>query len=311
MKKLFILLVVCVLSVSTTFAVKNCVFIVKTDATADQIIIDYLRANGYTVTIYVADGTVPAGNYDLAVISETNGSGDPVWKAFRNAPIPFIALKTFCAKASANSLTWLTTNVTGTDFANTSDVSVMTVAGTHPILAGIPNNPAFFSGSVTSGTLQVALQWINFPTLPSGATVITTVTIGSGTTYTLSGQLPQIIAFEKNTAINTATLTNRAVMAGFNYLANANLTANALKAIKQSCDWVVAGNTTGIHTVVPTNLLNKMGDQLVNPDNLDVAIYNIMGVRILSTKETAINVSGLSKGVYIAKTKAGVLKFAL
>ena len=237
MKKLFTILVLTVLFASTTFATKNCVFIVAANATADQNIIDYLNAKGYAVTVFVANGTVPTGTYDLAVLSQTIGSTATTWKAFRNAPLPMVALSTFSAKSNGNSLSWLSTNVPGTDFANTTDVSVTTAAATHPILDGIPANPQFLYQTVTDANNVVsALQWVNFPTLPSGATVITTVTIGTGTTYTLTGQLPQIVAFEQNTTMNIAKLVNRAVMAGFNYLANAQLTPDALKAIKQSCD---------------------------------------------------------------------------
>ncbi|NDP20537.1 MAG: hypothetical protein GZ091_05605 [Paludibacter sp.] len=313
MKKLFTIFLLSVLFVSTTFAAKNCVFIVKTDATADQNIINYLIANGYTVTVSVANGTVPTGEYDLAVISETNGSNDAVWKAFRNAPLPLVALKTFCARSQSNALSWLTTNVTGTDFANTTDVSVTTAAATHPIMDGVTENPQFhYQTVIDAWNNPVALQWLNFPTLPAGATIITTVTIGTGTTYTLTGPLPQTIAFERNTTMNLGTLANRAVIAGFNNFANAQLTPNALKVIKQACDWVEAGGkSTAIRSVVSNNLLKKSGNELVNPTNLEVIVYNTLGARILNSKESSINLSGLTKGVYVAKTNAGVLKFAL
>ena len=102
MKKLFTIFVLSVLFVSATFATKNCVYIVNSitptaPATqiTDQIIIDYLNSNGYAVTVFVANGTVPTGSYDLAVLSESIGSTANTWKAFRNAPLPFVALKTF------------------------------------------------------------------------------------------------------------------------------------------------------------------------------------------------------------------------
>lgn len=315
MKKLFTILVLSLLFASTTFATKNCVYIVSANATADQIIIDYLNANGYAVTVSVANGTVPTGSYDLAVLSETIGSTANTWKAFKNAPLPFVALKTFAAKANNNSLSWLSTNVTGTDFANTTDITVTTAAASHPILDGISANPQLLYQAVPDASTPpviAALQWVNFPTLPSSATVITTVTIGSGTAYTLTGQLPQTIAIERSTILNTATLINRAVMTGFNNLANAQLTPDALKLIKQSCDWVSAlGVATSIRPIVSSEILKKTGSELINSTSLTVDIYNTLGARVLSTKETSINLSSLTKGVYVAKTDAGVLKFAL
>ena len=315
MKKFFTILVLSVLFASTTFATKNCVYIVSANATADQIIIDYLNANGYAVTVSVANGTVPTGSYDLAVLSETIGSTANTWKAFKNAPLPFVALKTFAARGNANSLSWLTGNTAGTDYANTTDISVTTAAASHPILDGISANPQLLYQAVPDASTPpviAALQWVNFPTLPSSATVITTVTIGTGTIYTLTGQLPQTIAFERGTILNTATLLNRAVMTGFNNLANAQLTSDALKLIKQSCDWVVAGGLgAAVQRVVSEDLLKKSDNKLLNPTNLEVEVYNTLGSRILSSKETSINISGLTKGVYVAKTNAGVLKFSL
>lgn len=313
MKKLFTILVLSVLFISATFATKNCVFIVATDATADQNIINYLASNGYTVTVSVANGTVPTGDYDLAVLSETIGSTANTWAAFRNAPLPFVALKTFAARGHNNALKWLATSTTGTDYANTTDIAVTTAAASHPILDGIQVNPIFHYQTVLDAwNSPVALQWLNFPALPAGATVITTVTIGTGTAYTIEGQIPQTIAFERNSTMNTFTIANRAVIAGFNFAANPQLTADAMKVIKQSCDWVSAlGVATAIQPVLSNDILKKSGSELVNPTNLEVEIYNTVGARILSSKDSYINLSGLNKGVYIAKTNAGVLKFAL
>jgi hypothetical protein len=315
MKKFFTLFVLSVLFVSATFATKNCVFIVNANAdpNPDQNIINHLSMNGYNVTVFVANGTVPTGDYDLAVLSETIGSTAATWAAFRTAPIPFVALKTFAARGHNNALKWLATSVTGTDYANTTDLAVTSAAPTHPILEGISSNPALlYQAGVDASSNPAALQWLNFPTLPVGATVITTVTIGTGTTYTIEGQIPQTIAFAPGTTMNTFTIMNRAVISGFNFYANAQLTDDALKLIKQSCDWVSElGILSSVQKVISNNLLNKKGTELVNPTNLEVEIYNTVGARILSSKDANINLSGLNKGVYVAKTNAGVLKFVL
>lgn len=315
MKKLFTLFVLSVLFVGATFATKNCVFIVNanTEPLADQNIINHLSMNGYNVTVFVANGTVPEGEYDLAVLSETIGSTAATWAAFRTTPIPFVALKTFAARGHNNALKWLSTSSTGTDYANTTDLAVTSAAPTHPILAGISTNPALlYQAGVDGSGNPAALQWLNFPSLPAGATVITTVTIGTGTTYTIEGQIPQTIAFEQNTTMNNFTLANRAVICGINYFANAQLTDDALKLIKQSCDWVTElGISNAIQPVLSSNILKKSGNELVNPTNLEIHIYNALGARILSSVESYISLSGLNKGVYVAKTNAGVLKFNL
>jgi hypothetical protein len=314
MKKLFTILVLSVLCISATFATKNCVFIVASNVEPlpDQNIINHLSMNGYIVTVFVANGTVPAGNYDLAVLSETIGSTASTWAAFRSAPLPFVALKTFAARGHNNALKWLATSVTGTDYANTTDVAVKTAAPLHPILEGLPTDPAFhYQTAPDASSVPVALQWLRFPTLPSGATVITTVTIGNGTTYTIEGQIPQTIAFEKNTTMNTFTITNRAVISGFNYFANSQLTADALKVIKQACDWVTTESLASGTQNLSVSLLAKLGNELQNPTNAEVDIYTVTGACVLRSNHSAINLNQLTKGVYIAKTNAGVLKFVL
>jgi hypothetical protein len=325
MKKLFTLLVLVLsmlfASTSTLFAQKNLVYVVKTNATADQKIIDYLNANGYVVTVSVADGLVPAGDFDLAVISDTNGSIDAVWAAFRNAPMPFVALSAHAARNHNNALGW-TAGARG----NSDKMTVTPVEPSHPILAGI-TNPTFHTDKFVDPTWgDFATQWTTFPALPVGATVITTVTRhpkydGTNEGFALhpEGDLPQIIAFEEDTEVtSTITLANRAVIAGFHNGANQYLTDEGLKAIKQACDWV-AGVTatdptdptdpTNVPVVVADNLLMKRGEVLVNPSNLKVEIYNISGALVLSSNEATINLSDLPRGIFIAKSKVGVLKF--
>ncbi len=315
MKKLFTILVLISISLNIAFASKKCVFIVNTDATIDQSIINHLAANGYELTVFVANGTVPEGEYDLAVLSETIGSTATTWKAFKNAPLPFVALKTFAARGHNNSLKWLTTSTTGTDYANTTDIVATTANATHPIMAGITENPQLLFSAVqdaiTSTTFH-ALQWLNFPTLANGATVLTTVTKGTGTEYSIEGPLPQTIAFDRGTTMNGTTLLNRAVLSGFNFNANSQLTSDAMKLIKQACDWVAAGGVaTATNKVVAENILSKSGNELLNPTNVEVMIYNVLGARILLSNESSIQLVGLAQGVYIAKTNAGILKFSL
>lgn len=323
MKKLFTILVLSVLAFTSSFAGTKCVFIYDATKTlpqstvhVDQIIIDHLIANGYDVDVFSANGTVPVGDYKLAVISETVGSTATTWKAFTNAPLPFVALKTFAARGNSNSLKWLTTNSTGTDYANTSDVSVTIADNSHPIMTDITSTQMLYSAYedvAVSPSAYYGLQWLKFPTLPTGATVLTTVTIGTGTTYTVEGQIPQTIAFDRGTVMNLSTLVNRAVISGFNYNANAQLTPSALKLIKQACDWVSAlgvATPNAIQTV-KADVLKKYGTELINPTGLEVELYNALGARVYSSKSIQINLASLSKGVYVAKTSAGVLKFSL
>lgn len=317
MKKLFTILVLSVLTLSTSFAGVKCVFITA-NQTPDDIIINHLKDNGYDVDVFIANGTVPVaaeGSYALAVLSETIGSTATTWKAFTNAPLPFVALKTFAARGHNSALKWLTTNSTGVDYANTTDITVTIADDTHPIMADFTGTPQLLYATVVdplNAANIYALQWLKFPTLPTGAKVLTTATIGTGTIYTVEGPLPQTIAFDRGTVINLSTLANRAVISGINFGANAQLTPAGLKLIKQACDWVAAGGVaTAVQPVVANSILKKSGSELINPTGLKVEVYTILGAHIFSTSDLSINVEKLAKGVYVAKTSAGVLKFSL
>lgn len=315
MKKLFAILLFAVISVSTLFAGTKCVYVVSANATADQNIIDYLNANGYEVTVFVANGTIPVGDYAVAVLSETIGSTANTWKAFKTAALPFVGLKTFAARGNTNSLMWLSTNNTGSDYANTTDVKVKTADATHPILDGVSADPQLLYQAVVDAVNPLsiyALQWLNFPTLPTGATVLTTVTIGTGTSYTITGDIPQTIAFNRGTVMNNNTLLNRAVICGINNFANAQITPDGMKIIKQACDWVVAGGiANAIENSVAESLLKRVDDVLANPTNLDVAIYTSNGKHVMSSNSSVIKLNALKPGVYVVKTKSVVLKIVL
>lgn len=60
---------------------------------------------------------------------------------------------------------------------------------------------------------------------------------------------------------------------------------------------------------IASDLLKKVGSELVNPTNLDVEVYSVSGVKVLSSSAASISVSGLANGAYIAKTAEGTLKF--
>ncbi len=73
----------------------------------------------------------------------------------------------------------------------------------------------------------------------------------------------------------------------------------------------VTGSTatvTSSKDAISSDLLKLAGDVLVNPTNLEVEVYSIAGVKVLSSSEASINVSSL-KGAYVVKTAEGTMKF--
>ncbi len=55
--------------------------------------------------------------------------------------------------------------------------------------------------------------------------------------------------------------------------------------------------------------LLKAGNQIINTAAETVEIYTILGAKVLGSSETAIDITGLASGVYIAKTATGSMKF--
>lgn len=60
---------------------------------------------------------------------------------------------------------------------------------------------------------------------------------------------------------------------------------------------------------VSADLLAKQGDALVNPTGLAVDIYSVMGAVVVKSSDALISLTSLPKGVYVAKTSEGILKF--
>lgn len=74
---------------------------------------------------------------------------------------------------------------------------------------------------------------------------------------------------------------------------------------------VTAGDPTpvAVSDAIASSLLSKVGNDLVNPTNLEVEVYSVLGAKVLTSSAASISVSGLASGVYVAKTAEGTLKF--
>lgn len=71
---------------------------------------------------------------------------------------------------------------------------------------------------------------------------------------------------------------------------------------------VNVGYVAASKDAISSDLLKLAGETLVNPTNLAVEVYSVAGVKVLSSSDASINVSGLS-GAFVAKTAEGTLKF--
>jgi len=68
-------------------------------------------------------------------------------------------------------------------------------------------------------------------------------------------------------------------------------------------------NLTAAVQQVSADLLAKQGDALVNPTGLEVEVLSVTGTSVLKSSDLTISLATLPKGIYIAKTSEGTLKF--
>lgn len=115
------------------------------------------------------------------------------------------------------------------------------------------------------------------------------------------------------TAVNTATSTKPA--SGFAPVVEAVYSVTATGSIEiyitnSIIKTVVINDVPGSSSnAIASSLLSKVNQELVNPTNLEVEVYSVSGVKVLSSSAASISVSGLANGAYIAKTAEGTLKF--
>lgn len=67
--------------------------------------------------------------------------------------------------------------------------------------------------------------------------------------------------------------------------------------------------TTNNYSAQAETKLMKVGEVLQNEEAEDVVVYNLSGVKVLSSHETEIQISALPKGIYVANTAKGSMKF--
>ncbi len=69
------------------------------------------------------------------------------------------------------------------------------------------------------------------------------------------------------------------------------------------------GDPTSSSDAIAADVLSKVGNDLVNPTNLEVTVISVAGGKVLTSSASSISVAGLASGVYVAVTAEGTLKF--
>jgi len=128
----------------------------------------------------------------------------------------------------------------------------------------------------------------------------------SGTVLTTASTTATSSSSSTNAEIVTINYTGPATRLTIypTYALNFNISCLYIYAIR-----VVDNTSTEVNESTTEVALKKVGEQLQNDEAEEVEVYTVLGAKVLSSSKTAIDISGLASGVYIAKTPTGSMKF--
>ncbi len=155
--------------------------------------------------------------------------------------------------------------------------------------------PNYVAANTGSGTPTAVI--------PTTSGEVLTVILGNSATaitYDITGATPASIASPSQASgADPAT-----------YTLTATGTEVVISLPNKARVYAIKGATfASVKNAISAELLNKAGNELVNPTNLDVTIYAVGGAKVLKSSEASINLSGLASGQYVAVTAQGNLKF--
>lgn len=200
----------------------------------------------------------------------------------------------------------LTLTVNGTDAQFTTVAAPATETDTY---VQFPNGLTLYSGVGTaalkkffkisaSGNLQHEGKLCRF--------TITGLTAGDVITFTDNGGTGAVcdaVGISEGASITLTASAATSVTATGSEISLTTTTTGKCRISK------IERTTSGSNDAISSSLLSKVADELVNPTNLEVEVYSVSGVKVLTSSAASISVSGLANGAYIAKTAEGTLKF--
>jgi len=271
----------------------------------------------YNVQYIDASASVPADintfyqNYDLIVLHTNVGGTNDIGLATREmAGIkPVLNLKAFFY--NSGRWNWLSGNASNTEAGRTT-TNVSTALQNHPIFTDVTFNGENLE-LYTSTTVQNAFQYVG--TL-NGSNWTTSMNAANSTLATIDGDVSKIHMHELNMD-NSA----KYMFIGLSYEDNSytRFTTNAVTMLKNAAAYLLNPNvyydyttnsTVGIKDdVVNASSIQYMGKYISNPDQEEVMVFNGMGILVLTSNESTIDVQHLTPGLYIAKAKTAAIKF--
>lgn len=188
------------------------------------------------------------------------------------------------------------------------------------------NNKTFTLSDGSTSTTDLRLQLTGLASVPTSiptanyvafnvdgnATItlncLTTTTTGSST-INLMNTSSSVVA-TANCTTGSSNITTEVIT--INYTGSATklyLFSSTTTGINVYSITVVDNPATETYSAQAETKLKKVGSILQNEEAEDVVVYNLSGVKVLSSHETEIQISALPKGVYVANTAKGSMKF--
>lgn len=199
----------------------------------------------------------------------------------------------------------------------------------------------------TNATLTVNGADAQFANITGGVEATVTFTSQFTGSYTNSNSEKKFVKIAKNGNIqyegkdfifrlsgltigDKVVFTDNGGAANAGFFQDGSTTAITLEAQNGTVEFIATGSTMEVKTdgtkariskievisaasdnnAISKDLLYKAaGEELVNTTGLEVSIYTVSGVKVLTSSEAAINISGLQSGAYVASTEKGFLKF--
>lgn len=188
------------------------------------------------------------------------------------------------------------------------------------------NNKTFTlsDGSASSTDLRLQLNGLtSVPTSVPTANYIAFKVDGNATitlnclTTTTTGSSTINLMNTSNSVVATATCTTGSSNAttqviNINYIGSATklyLFSSSTTGINVYSITVIDNPSTDNYSTQAETKLKKVGEVLQNEEAEDVVVYNLSGIKVLSSHDTEIQISALPKGVYVANTAKGSMKF--
>ena len=261
---------------------------------ADQPILNKLNSNEqFSVNILDAtNASYSYDNYQLIIISPVPNSTAAAMAGLEGIDKPTLLLKPFMLKNTV----W---NWGNSQNSNNSDMLI--TEPEHDIFKGLTlnsNQLNCFSSVNTNGVTYIA-NWFS-----------ATEPVRLATPLGIEGS--SIAEIPVSTDMNGTVVTQRFLMIGVSEYSTANLTADALQLIENSCYYLLNLSRTPIRTQNSEYNIKRQGNELIiNSETDSMQLYDAMGRLILKTESNRISTEGLPQGLYIIRVNNQNIKVIL